>query len=135
LHGHIIFIFGRWMMLMPGLSSASTNAAMSALLKTEEAAETAPSNAVDAVKKHKEPPPDTRENIFRRRMILLSFWAVALFFGLPVWWKTTTVYRAPLPLNQMLEWADGKVGALLVTWRVSLLMFDYRYANQHFHYK
>jgi phosphatidylinositol glycan class S len=26
-----------------------------------------------------------------------------------VWWKTTTVYRAPLPLQEMLDWADGKV--------------------------
>ena len=66
-------------------------------------------NIVDAVKAPKEPPPETSESRWTRRLVLLSFWAVAVFFGLPVWWKTTTVYRAPLPLQEMLDWADGKV--------------------------
>ncbi|KAE9961468.1 hypothetical protein BLS_002009 [Venturia inaequalis] len=57
----------------------------------------------------KQPPPETQESITNRRLILLSFWAVAVFLGLPIWWKTTTVYRAPLPLQPMLDWADGKV--------------------------
>ncbi|KAF2421036.1 hypothetical protein EJ08DRAFT_653604 [Tothia fuscella] len=68
-----------------------------------------PVHAVHAKKSHKEPPPETSEAIFRRRMILLSFWAVAVFLGLPIWWKTTTVYRAQLPVGRMLEWGDGKV--------------------------
>ena len=66
-------------------------------------------NIVEAVEAPKEPPPETSESRWTRRLVLLSFWAVALFFGLPVWWKTTTVYRAPLPLQEMLDWADGKV--------------------------
>lgn len=66
-------------------------------------------NMVDAVNVQKEPPPETAESILSRRLILLSFWAVAIFLGLPIWWKTTTVYRAPLPLQSMLDWADGKV--------------------------
>lgn len=57
----------------------------------------------------KQPPPEAQESITNRRLILLSFWAVAVFLGLPIWWKTTTVYRAPLPLQPMLDWADGKV--------------------------
>jgi phosphatidylinositol glycan class S len=68
-----------------------------------------PKNIAEAVKAQKVPPPETSQSIWNRRLVLLSFWAVAVFFGLPVWWKTTTVYRAPLPLQQMLDWADGKV--------------------------
>jgi phosphatidylinositol glycan class S len=66
-------------------------------------------NAVEAIKMPKAPPAETLQSVWIRRLVLLSFWAVAVFFGLPVWWKTTTVYRAPLPLQQMLDWADGKV--------------------------
>ena len=39
-----------------------------------------------------------------------SFWLLVLLLGLPIWWHTTTIYRANLPLDRMLEWADGKVG-------------------------
>jgi phosphatidylinositol glycan class S len=70
-------------------------------------------NCVDVAKSYKEPPPETPQSIVTRRLILLSFWAVAVLFGLPIWWKTTTVYRAPLPLQQMLDWADGKVNPSL----------------------
>ena len=65
--------------------------------------------AVEALNQKKSPPPERPERILRRRYIILSFWAVVLFLGLPVWWKTTTVYRASLPLQQMLDWADGNV--------------------------
>lgn len=73
------------------------------------AIESTPGKVVDAAKAQRQPPPESAESILTRRFILLSFWAVAIFLGLPVWWKTTTVYRAPLPLHDMLEWADGKV--------------------------
>ena len=36
-------------------------------------------------------------------MVILSFWAVILFLGLPMWWKTTSVYRSQLPINQMIQ--------------------------------
>lgn len=65
--------------------------------------------AVEALNQKKSPPPECPESILRRRYIILSFWAVVIFLGLPVWWKTTTVYRANLPLQQMLDWADGNV--------------------------
>lgn len=56
----------------------------------------------------KQPPPEKPEDIQRRSYIVASFWFIVLFFGLPIWWKTTTIYRADLPLNQMMEWADGR---------------------------
>ncbi|KAF3065753.1 GPI transamidase component PIG-S like protein [Daldinia childiae] len=56
----------------------------------------------------KQPPPEKPEDIHRRSYIVASFWFIVLFLGLPIWWKTTTIYRADLPLNQMMDWADGR---------------------------
>lgn len=72
------------------------------------AASESPAPAAPAVKA---PPPETPTAIRRRSYIVLSFWLLVVFLGLPFWWKTTTIYRADLPLDRMLEWADGKVGA------------------------
>ncbi|KAI1770766.1 phosphatidylinositol-glycan biosynthesis class S protein [Hypoxylon cercidicola] len=58
--------------------------------------------------KRKQPPPEKPEDVHRRSFIVASFWFIVLFLGLPIWWKTTTIYRAELPLNQMVDWADGK---------------------------
>ncbi|KAF2275955.1 GPI transamidase component PIG-S [Westerdykella ornata] len=55
------------------------------------------------------PPPETKESVWLRRSVILSFWLVAVLLGLPVWWKTTAIYRAELPLQTMTDWADGKV--------------------------
>ena len=57
----------------------------------------------------KEPPPEKQEDIRLRRWVVFSFWAVILFLGLPVWWHTTSIYRAKLPLDEMMDWADGRV--------------------------
>ncbi|KAI5925677.1 phosphatidylinositol-glycan biosynthesis class S protein [Camillea tinctor] len=59
-------------------------------------------------KRRKQPPPETPSHIRRRSFIIASFWAIVLFLGLPIWWKTTTIYRADLPLGEMMDWADGK---------------------------
>ncbi|ORX88482.1 hypothetical protein K493DRAFT_290545 [Basidiobolus meristosporus CBS 931.73] len=40
-----------------------------------------------------------------KRKILLSVWAVVLI-GLPFWWKTTEVYRAKLPFDEIDHWQD-----------------------------
>ncbi|KAI1414191.1 phosphatidylinositol-glycan biosynthesis class S protein [Hypoxylon sp. FL1857] len=58
--------------------------------------------------KQKEPPPEKPADIQRRSYIVASFWFIVLFLGLPIWWKTTTIYRADLPLSQMMDWADGR---------------------------
>lgn len=57
----------------------------------------------------KRPPPESDENIRVRSQVIFSFWAIVLLFGLPTWWWTTSIYRARLPLQEMHEWADGKV--------------------------
>ncbi|KAF2664349.1 hypothetical protein BT63DRAFT_407161 [Microthyrium microscopicum] len=55
------------------------------------------------------PPPPTKQEISNTQRVLLSFWAVVIFLGLPIWWKTTTVYRASLPLDVMKDWSQGNV--------------------------
>jgi len=59
----------------------------------------------------KQPPPEKASDVRRRSYIILSFWLIVLCLGLPIWWKTTTIYRADLPVQEMLDWADGKVCA------------------------
>ncbi|KIX96113.1 uncharacterized protein Z520_08368 [Fonsecaea multimorphosa CBS 102226] len=61
----------------------------------------------DAVPSSKQPPPEKPEAVSLRTQIVLSFWAVIIFLGLPVWWQTTSIYRASLPLQDMLNWAEG----------------------------
>lgn len=60
---------------------------------------------------HKAPPPEKPAEIKTRGWVVFSFWAVVIFLGLPVWLWTTSIHRAALPLQEMLEWADGKVWA------------------------
>ncbi|KAL7944945.1 phosphatidylinositol-glycan biosynthesis class S domain-containing protein [Trichoderma barbatum] len=54
------------------------------------------------------PPPEKPSAVRQRSYVVLSFWLVVLLLGLPIWWKTTAIYRADLPLDRMLKWADGK---------------------------
>ncbi|KAF3045424.1 GPI transamidase component [Didymella heteroderae] len=62
-----------------------------------------------AAKAHNGPPPESKEGIWLRRAAILSFWAVVVLLGLPVWWKTTAIYRAELPLQDMTDWAESKI--------------------------
>ena len=59
--------------------------------------------------KASKPPPESPEGIRVRGLVIFSFWAVVIFLGLPVWLWTTSIYRARLPLREMIDWADGKV--------------------------
>lgn len=70
-----------------------------------------PLDAVSVVNTKKEPPPESAEEIKTRSLVIFSFWAIVLFLGLPIWWRTTAIYRARLPLNQMMDWADGRVSS------------------------
>ncbi|KAL3494832.1 phosphatidylinositol-glycan biosynthesis class S protein-domain-containing protein [Aspergillus germanicus] len=54
------------------------------------------------------PPPEKPSAIQTRFRVVAAFWAVILFLGLPIWWKATSIYRAELPLQEMLDWAGGK---------------------------
>ncbi|PNY22496.1 GPI transamidase component PIG-S [Tolypocladium capitatum] len=74
-----------------------------------ESAAAAPVPSVGApASSHKQPPPENPAETRRRSYIVLSFWLIVLGLGLPIWWKTTTIYRADLPLDRMLQWAEGK---------------------------
>lgn len=73
---------------------------------------TPPEELVVASKK--QPPPESTEEIRTRGLIIFSFWAIVIFLGLPTWWWTTSIPRARLPLQEMLAWADGKVGGCFV---------------------
>lgn len=55
------------------------------------------------------PPPEEPETVRTKFLAMLSFWAVIVFLGLPMWWQTTSIYRARIPLEEMVDWADGKV--------------------------
>lgn len=55
------------------------------------------------------PPPETRDEVSLRRSILASFWAIIVLIGIPLWYLTTTVPRADLPLDMMNQWAEGQV--------------------------
>lgn len=55
------------------------------------------------------PAPEKPETIKTRSKVIAAFWFVIIFFGFPIWWKTTSIYRARLPIEEMVDWADGKV--------------------------
>ncbi|KAK9492970.1 phosphatidylinositol-glycan biosynthesis class S protein [Lipomyces doorenjongii] len=44
-------------------------------------------------------PSESTEAIVLRRKVVLSFWAVFVFLGLPLWFHTTTIHRTPVPLS------------------------------------
>ncbi|KAI9817348.1 MAG: GPI transamidase component [Thelocarpon impressellum] len=73
---------------------------------------------VEAAGSH--PPPERHESIRTRSFIVLSFWAVVVLLGLPIWWRTTTIYRAKLPLDEMMDWADGRACRPVFPLRISI---------------
>ena len=79
----------------------------------------------------KQPPPEKPSDIRRRGAVILSFWLIVGLLGLPIWWYTTTIYRANLPLDEMMEWADGKVCMHLCRCTYS---FFYNYTKAIFQY-
>ncbi|PYH98167.1 hypothetical protein BO71DRAFT_438254 [Aspergillus ellipticus CBS 707.79] len=54
------------------------------------------------------PPPEKPEAVRTRFKVIAAFWAVIIFLGFPIWWQTTSIYRASLPIPDMIDWADGK---------------------------
>ncbi|KAL7620128.1 GPI transamidase component [Parahypoxylon ruwenzoriense] len=90
-----------------GSKAHEANANANAANEINETHETSASTSPPLLER-KQPPPEKPEDIRRRSFIIASFWCIVLFLGLPIWWKTTTIYRADLPLNDMMDWADGK---------------------------
>ncbi|KAI1324666.1 phosphatidylinositol-glycan biosynthesis class S protein [Xylariaceae sp. FL0255] len=87
-----------------GLRSRRDGPLTTAELKPEPIA----TKAEDKPKKLKQPPPENESHILRRSWIVASFWFVVVCLGIPVWWSTTAIYRADLPLDRMMDWADGR---------------------------
>ena len=46
---------------------------------------------------------------WRQNISSLSVLAVAVLVGLPLWWKTTEVYRSPLPYSDIQNLAGQQV--------------------------
>jgi hypothetical protein len=103
-------------------SQAPADVAAGAESAEKTTVEDAPTNAVSAAYKKKEPPPESPESIRLRTWVIASFWAIIIVVGLPIWWRTTTIYRASLPLDQMMGWADGRVGALVLHYTSLLIL-------------
>ncbi|GAB1317369.1 GPI transamidase component [Madurella fahalii] len=81
---------------------------------------TVPVTSSNGTAARKQPPPEKPSDIRRRSHVILSFWLIVLFLGLPIWWKTTTIPRADLPLEEMLDWADGKACRPVFPLRISI---------------
>ena len=112
----ILFLFGG-VFLSHGSAEPVTDekAGATAVASDQSTSQTTSTEAALAsASQFKEPPPEKPSDARRRSWVILSFWVIVLCLGLPIWWNTTTIYRANLPLSQMLEWSDGKA-----SWRES----------------
>jgi hypothetical protein len=67
-----------------------------------------------------------------RTKIVLSFWAVVLLLGLPTWLKTTQIYRADLPLEDMFALSDGQVDPDHIYHRMRLTNSRIQFPSCHF---
>jgi phosphatidylinositol glycan class S len=94
----------------------------------------APANAVSVATKKKEPPPEKPESIRLRALVIFSFWVIILVLGVPIWWKTTTIYRASLPLDEMKDWAEGRVINHTAT-NLKIGTNTIRHVDRSFHYE
>ncbi|KAI4143309.1 MAG: hypothetical protein L6R39_004619 [Caloplaca ligustica] len=87
-------------------------AVLSPALERSEAEERPPAPSVTAESvtetPKKQPPPESKESIRLRQLVILSFWAIVIFLGVPIWLWTTSTHRARLPLQEMLDWAEGR---------------------------
>lgn len=108
------------------MAPSNTADASPASALTKEASAT----TTQAQKARSAPPPESTESKWLRRAAILSFWAVVVLLGLPVWWKTTAIYRAELPLRDMTDWAEGKVSASQAVPSIELMLTLARSANQ-----
>ncbi|PVI02332.1 hypothetical protein DM02DRAFT_308243 [Periconia macrospinosa] len=93
-----------------------------ASLKTEvsEIASVHPNQSPKSGVSSAKPPQESTRSLWLRRTVILSFWAVAVLLGLPVWWKTTAIYRSDLPLQAMSDWAEGKIGKPVFPLRIAV---------------
>lgn len=91
---------------MPVDDEAGSPAASGASFTPDQSTTSAPPPQTES---RKAPPPEKPSDARRRSFVISAFWAIVLLLGLPIWWMTTSIYRANLPLSGMVSWADGKV--------------------------
>ncbi|KAI8623201.1 phosphatidylinositol-glycan biosynthesis class S protein [Xylariaceae sp. FL1651] len=110
-------------------SSTVRNRNDGSLVSDAEATTNAESNPTDTTTanggpvlttRRKPVPPEKPTHILRRSLVVASFWLVVLCLGLPIWWNTTTIYRANLPLNRMMDWADGRACSPVFPIRIAI---------------
>jgi phosphatidylinositol glycan class S len=89
--------------------ASPTGADASLAFESDQAATASSRKPLDVVRATKQPPPESAKSVWLRRFAIISFWAVVVLLGLPIWLKTTAIYRADLPLQVMSDWAEGKV--------------------------
>jgi phosphatidylinositol glycan class S len=102
------------------LNNGATSAKSSPEATVSPTVEPETPSAADTTSARKQPPPEKPSDIRRRTYVILSFWLIVLLLGLPIWWETTTIYRANLPLTEMLDWADGKACRPVFPLRISI---------------
>ncbi|CAK7218527.1 GPI transamidase component [Sporothrix bragantina] len=103
--------------------AAAVTVAKGANASTEAASPPSPTSKPDDAASptaQKQPPPEKPSEVRRRGAVILSFWLIVGLLGLPIWWYTTTIYRANLPLDDMMEWADGKACRPVFPLRISI---------------
>jgi hypothetical protein len=118
---------------IPSRSSRASDADVASQPAAMSGDEKIQQDATPAGSSRKQPPPEKPFDIRRRSLVILSFWLIVVCLGLPIWWMTTSIYRASLPLSSMMEWADGKVGASRDKFGVSELTLSSRHADQSSH--
>ncbi|KAM3514193.1 hypothetical protein MY11210_002184 [Beauveria gryllotalpidicola] len=89
-------------------SHVASQRALSLIMANEATAEAAASPAAEPVIGYTPPPAEKPSDARRRSYIVWSYWLIVVFLGLPIWWQTTAIHRAHLPLDGMMQWADGK---------------------------
>ncbi|OAA73671.1 Phosphatidylinositol-glycan biosynthesis class S protein [Cordyceps fumosorosea ARSEF 2679] len=77
-------------------------------MASKASAEASALPAAEEEKGYTPPPPEKPSDTRRRSYIVWSYWLIVIFLGLPIWWQTTAIHRANLPLDSMMQWADGK---------------------------
>jgi hypothetical protein len=88
---------------------SSTSMTTIATASSSDGVDASISKVIAEVTSDKAPPAEIPQHVSRRRLIITSFWAIVLLLGFPIWYQTTAVYRAALPLQLMTDWAEGRV--------------------------
>ena len=65
-------------------------------------------------------------DLSRQYVSALSILFIALFIGLPIWWKTTEVYRCPLPYTEINNLTHQQVYSNALNYRIIRICLVFR---------